>query len=203
MKMRHVACVAVLAGGVALGVGFGPRWSETTSAVQAGEWKIDNVHSSMMFRIKHMNTAFFYGRFNDLSGQIVWDESNPATTAFNVEVKTTSVDTKAEGRDKHLRSADFFNAEQFPTATFKSTKATSKGSTSLDVTGDMTINGVTKPVTATIEKTGSGKSRRGGDLVGFETVFTIKRSDFGITFMPDGLGDEVKIFASFEAERQP
>jgi len=201
MKASHLACVAVLTGGVALGVGFAPRWGETAAATRAGEWNIDNVHSSMMFRVKHMNTAFFYGRFNDLSGQIVWEDANPSAAAFNVEIKTTSVDTKADGRDKHLRSADFFNAEQFPTATFKSTSASPKGDNAVEVTGDMTINGVTKPITVTIEKTGQGKGRQ-GDIIGFETIFTLKRSDFGITFMPDGLGDEVKVFAAFEAGRK-
>jgi polyisoprenoid-binding protein YceI len=200
MNFSRLASVAALAGFAGIAVGLAPSASPAGSAA-ADAWKIDSVHSSLIFRIKHLNTAYFYGRFNDIGGEINWDDSDPAKASFNVEIKTSSVDSKNPGRDRHLKSGDFFNAEQFPTCTFKSTSVTPKGEHAVEVTGDLTMNGVTKPLTVTIEKTGQGPGQRGGTIVGFETVFTVKRTDFGINFMPGGLGEEVKVFASFEAGR--
>jgi polyisoprenoid-binding protein YceI len=199
--LGRAACAAVLVSGVGLAVGLAPRGESPAAVVLAdGEWNIDSVHSSIIFRILHQNAAYFYGRFNDVGGTISWDDASPTASSFNVEIKTASVDSKNPGRDKHLKSASFFNTEQFPTATFKSNSVKAAGENKVEVTGDFTLNGVTKPLTATVEKTGQGKGQR-GEVIGFESVFTLKRSDFGITFMPGGLGDEVKIFASFEADR--
>lgn len=201
LRIGRAAFAAVLVGGVGLAVGLAPSAPTAVTTAAEGEWTIDSVHSSVMFRILHMNTAYFYGRFNDLSGTIAWDDASPAASAFDVTIQTTSVDSKNQGRDKHLRGTDFFNTEQFPTATFKSTSMKPAGEGKVEVTGDLTLNGVTKPVTATVEKTGQNKGQRGSEVIGFETIFTIKRGDFGINFMPGGLGDEVKVFASFEAKK--
>ncbi|MCC6660927.1 MAG: YceI family protein [Phycisphaerales bacterium] len=202
LGLGRAAVAAVVLCGVGLAVGLAPRAEKPAAALPAaeGEWKIDSVHSSIIFRILHQNAAYFYGRFNDLGGTVSWDDANPSAASFNVEIKTGSVDSKNAARDKHLRSASFFNTEQFPTATFTSTSVKPAGENTVEVTGDFTLNGVTKPVTAKVEKTGQGKGQR-GEVIGFETVFTLRRSDFGITFMPGGLGDDVKIFASFEAGR--
>ena len=128
--------------------------------------------------------------------------ADPAAASFTIDVKTANVDTGNEGRNRHLRSADFFNADQFPVCTFKSTSVKPSGE-AFELTGDLTINGQTKPIKTKLEKTGEGKNPRGGNaIIGFETVFTVKRSDFGVTYMPDGVGDEVKLFVSLEAARQ-
>lgn len=201
MSRIRIGLAGVILAGAAAAVGLAPR-GEVARAEGAATWKIDSVHSSLMFRVLHLNTAYFYGRFNEISGEISWDDGAPASGSLNVEIKTESVDSKNPGRDRHLRSSDFFNADQFPTCTFKSTSITARGEQTFELKGDLTINGVTKPVAVTLEKTGTGKDRRGTELIGFETVFTVKRSDFGITFMSNGLGDEVKVFCSLEAGKQ-
>jgi polyisoprenoid-binding protein YceI len=165
----------------------------------AGAYKIDPTHSSVVFRIKHMNTAPFYGTFEKVTGTINFDESNPGSSSINAEIPVDSVHTHADKRDAHLKSKDFFNAESFPTLSFKS-KSFTKSGDAYEVTGDLTLHGVTKPITARVEKTGSG-SMQGKELIGFDVSFTVKRSDFGITFMPDGLGDEVKVMIGLEANR--
>lgn len=166
-------------------------------AAAATPYSIDPVHSSVIFRVKHMNTSQFYGRFNEIHGTIDFDEGSPGASHLDAEIKTDTLDTHASKRDAHLKSADFFNVATFPTATFKS-KSWTKSGDAFDVAGDLTIHGVTKPVTAKLEKTGAGKGQ-GGAIIGFETTFNIKRSDFGIAYMPDGLGDDVRITIALEA----
>lgn len=191
-----VGGVLALVGAAGFVGGMGAPRAETPAA--PGAWGVDPVHSSMVFRIKHMNTAYFYGTFNNVTGTINFDEAKPEASSLDLTVQIESVETHAEPRNKHLKSKDFFNAAEYPTATFKSTSWKGSGN-SFDVTGDMTLHGVTKPVTIKLEKTGQGKGQR-GEIVGFESNFTIKRSDFGITFMPDGLGDEVKVMVGLEAD---
>jgi polyisoprenoid-binding protein YceI len=166
-------------------------------AMAPGTWNVDPVHSSMVFRIKHLNTAYFYGTFNEVTGTINFDEAKPDASSMELSVKIDSAETHNSGRNNHIKGKDFFNAEKYPTATFKSTSWKGSGD-SFDVTGDLTLHGVTKRLTIKLEKTGAGKGQK-GPIMGFETTFTIKRSDFAITFMPDGLGDEVKVMAGLEA----
>lgn len=172
--------------------------------LDAEDFTVDTAHSSVIFRVKHLNTSYAYGRFNDITGSFVLDKKSPAKCALNIEVKTASVDTANAQRDTHLKGPDFFNVKQFPTATFKS-KSVKLGSapSTLDVTGDLTINGVTKPVTAKVELTGEGATPFKDYRAGLETTLTLKRSDFGIKFMPEGLGDEVKLVVSLEGVRKP
>lgn len=155
---------------------------------------LDPVHSSVMFKIEHMGVSNFYGSFNDVSGTYTLGE----TPSFNFSIKTDSVDSRNEARDKHLKSPDFFNAPEFPTITFKSTKVEKDGD-KLKVTGDLTLHGVTKPVTADF-KIWPAKETRQGMKGGFETHFTIKRTDFGMnTYVAEGgLGDEVTVMFAGE-----
>lgn len=164
----------------------------------ADTYKIDGVHSTAIFRIKHMNTSYSYGRFNDISGKIVNDAANPAAGSVEIEIKADSIDTHNANRDGHLKSPDFLNTKQFPVITFKS-KEIKKAGDALEVSGDFTLHGVTKPVTTKVVQTGTGKNPKGGELIGFETTFTIKRSDYGMNFMPGGLGDVVQITFASEA----
>ena len=173
----------------------------STAKPVSGEFAIDAVHSSLMFRVKHMGTSWFYGRINEVTGKIVFDEANPTTSSVEFEAKMDSIDTHNEKRDGHLKSPDFFNVEKFGTATFKSKSCSKPVDGMYEVAGDLTLHGVTKPVTFKMEKSGSGKGP-GGETVGFETKFDIKRSDFGINYMPDGLGDEVRILVSVEAAKR-
>jgi polyisoprenoid-binding protein YceI len=173
---------------------------EVAPSVAAGSFSVDPVHSSVVFRIKHLNTSYFYGHFNDLSGTIAFDDAKPEASSMDLTVKIDSVDTHNSGRNDHLKSVTFFNAAEIPTATFKSTAWKSSGENAFDVTGDLTLHGVKKAITVKVEKTGSGKGQKGEDLVGFETTFTVKRSDYGMTQMVGPIGDEVKLMIGIEAK---
>jgi len=167
----------------------------------AQTYQIDPVHSSLLFRVKHMDTAYVYGMFTSMKGTVVVDEANPARSSINIEVDANSVYTHNEQRDNHLRGPDFFNTRQFPTITFKSTQVRRINANTVQVRGDLTIRGVTRPITANVTLTGKGKNPQGKDIIGFETTFTIRRSEFGIRYGLPGLGDEVQVTLSIEAAR--
>ena len=149
----------------------------------------------------HLGVTNFYGRFDELAGDVVFDKENPAKSSVNVTVQTESLDTHNPKRDQHLKSPDFFNSKQFPTITFKSNKVEASGDT-YKVSGDFTLHGVTKPITVEFKKLGEGKGMQGEARAGGETKFAIKRSDYGMTFMPNGVGDEITILLSLEGVKQ-
>ena len=165
-------------------------------------YAVDNIHSSVMFRIKHLNVSYTYGRFNQISGSFLIDSADASKSTLTVEIKTDSIDTNSADRDKHLKGPDFFNVKQFPTSTFKSTSVKPVEGGKFEVTGDLTMCGVTKPVTFTLTKTGEGESPFKDYRQGFEANFTIKRSDFGIKFMPEMLEDSVWLLISVEGARK-
>jgi polyisoprenoid-binding protein YceI len=183
----------VLMGAFVVGGFFAP-------AMAAESFKVDPVHSNVIFRIKHLDVSFFYARFKEITGTFNFDEP----TGIAIEVKPESVDTKSEKLDTHLKSADFFNVKEFPTISFKSTaiKPVADKEGTYEVTGDLTLHGVTKPLTVTLEKSGMGADPWGGQRCGFEVLFTIKRSDFGMNFMLDKLGDEVRLTVSVEGSKK-
>ena len=176
--------------------------AETTTS-EAATYAIDGGHSSIIFKIMHAGVANFYGRFNEITGQFVYDEANPANCSFDITVPTASVDTNNTKRDNHLKSPDFFNTPEHPEFTFKSTKVERKDEKTLAVTGDINAHGVTKPITVDFVLTGMSESRR-GVKAGMETTFTIKRTDFGMdTYVASGgLGDEVTFTIALEAVKQ-
>ncbi len=169
-----------------------------TPALAADTYTIDPVHSHIQFKIMHLNTGYQYGRFNDFEGTVVVDEKTPANSKVDITVKTASVDTKVEKRDEHLRSADFFNAAQFPNLTFKSTKVEGAGANKFKVSGNLTMHGVTKPLSFVFTKTGQGPGMQKEYRMGGEASFTVNRHDFGIDYMKGGLGKDVTVMLSFE-----
>lgn len=170
---------------------------------QGVTYRVDPVHSTVLFRVKHMNTAFVYGRFNSFTGTIVVNERNPAQSSVAFEIDLNSVDTGTSQRDDHLRGPDFFNTRQFPKATFRSTLVRKLNDTTIEVQGNLTLRGVTKPLTLRVTLTGKGRNPRGQEIIGFETTFTLKRSAFGINYgLNGGLSDEVRLTVSVEAIRQ-
>jgi len=182
---------------VGLGAVCGPA-APVKSAPPSGEkFTIDEVHSSAIFRVQHMGAGLFYGRFNKVEGTIVFDGKN--TLELDVAVSIESVDSGNERLDGHLKSPDFFNAREFPKMTFKSRSAKSTADKKFEVTGDLTIRGVSKPLAVELEWTGTADMGR-GKRCGFETVFTIKRSDFGVSYgVADGVvGDETKVIVGLE-----
>lgn len=169
----------------------------------AKSYQVDGVHSGVVFRIMHAGAAPFHGMFTGLSGTLNIDQQNPAATSIDVTIDTSKIATGNNGRDDHLRSADFFNARQFPTSTFKATGAKSTGDGAMTVDGELTLLGKSLPATATITPTGEGEFR-GSTRAGFEAKFSFKRSDFGMTmYVEEGvLGDQVDLTVFIEAIEQ-
>ncbi len=164
-------------------------------------YSVDPVHSTVIFRIKHFGVSYFYGRFNSPTGHFAFDPEKPAESSFEITVKTANVDTHSPRRDGHLKSGDFFNAKQFPENTFKSTSVKKGRGDTLHVTGDLGLHGQTRQITIDLHHVGSRDTRK-GQLCGFETTFTIKRSDFGMTFMLEGVGDEVTLMIGLEGGKK-
>ncbi len=176
-----------------------PAPAASTLSEAAGSYEIDGVHSQAIFRILHLGVSYQYGRFNKISGALTIDGADPTKNSVSIEVAADSVFTANKKRDTHLKSPDFFDAKQFPTIIFKSTKVEAAGGDKYNVSGDLSMHGVTKPITIALDYVGFGKDPWGGFRVGFEGKASIKRSDFGITFMPEGLGDEVELTLAIEA----
>jgi polyisoprenoid-binding protein YceI len=170
-------------------------------AVAQSTFKVDPVHSFINFKVLHLGAGEAWGRFNDPAGIVVWDEQNPANSRVEVTLQTAKIDTGNQKRDDHLRSPDFFNARQFPTITFKSNSITKKGDNEYEVSGELSLHGVTKPITATVTKVGEADTQM-GHRAGWSSTFTVKRSEFGMNYMPNGLGDDVTIYVSIEGVRQ-
>jgi polyisoprenoid-binding protein YceI len=172
------------------------------SASALATYSVDPTHSSMVFRVKHMDVAYFYGSFRQLGGTVQLDLENLSQSKVEVTIAAASVDTGDSGRDKHLKSVDFFNAEEFPSIEFKSKKIARKDGEVFEVSGDLNMHGVTKAVTCDVELTGQVDTPR-GSKAGFETTFTIKRSDFGVDYMVGkGLDDEVRVTLSLECNKE-
>lgn len=175
-----------------------PAVQEKTPPTPAsGTYSIDAGHSFVLFRIKHLETSWAFGRFNSFSGEVVFDEKSPEKSSIKITIEMESVDTGIGKRDDHIRSGDFFDAGQFPTSSFTSKSVKKGAGGKYTVTGDLEMHGVTKPVTLDLELTGASSGKR-GTLAGFYGTFSIKRSDFGITTMPDALSDEVHVIVSLE-----
>jgi len=167
-------------------------------------YKVDADHSGVSFSIRHF-VSNVSGRFRDFDGVIKYDKANPAASSVEFTVRAASIDTTNNDRDEHLRSKDFFDVQKFPTLTFTSTQVVPKDATTLDVTGNLTLHGVTKPVTFPISLLGTVKTPR-GEKAGFETTFKIDRKEFGILWnnvLDSGpvLGDDVKVTIEVEADR--
>ena len=171
----------------------------TASAAGVQVFEIDDVHSMAMFRIHHMGAGQFWGRFNEVTGNFAFEEGKAEGLRFDVTIKTESVDSGNESLDKHLRSPDFFAAKDFPAMTFKSTTSRKTGDRTYDVDGELTMLGVTKPITAKVEFCGVADMGR-GRKAGFEAQFTVKRSDFGMKYGVEkgAIGDEVKVVVGLE-----
>jgi len=169
----------------------------------AADYKIDKEgqHAFVNFRIQHLGYSWLYGTFRDFDGTFTFDEKNPSADKVNVTLNTNSVDTNHAERDKHLRSADFLNAAKFPQATFKSTAVKADGD-ALDVTGDLTLNGVTKPVTLKAKMIGQGDDPWGGKRAGFEAAGKISLKEFNIKTDLGPASQDVELIISVEGVQQ-
>ena len=171
-------------------------------AFAAETYKLDPGHTSIVFRVKHLGIAYVYGRFNGPTGSFVFDESSPSKSTIEMQAEAKNVDTAVEKRDTHLKSPDFFNAGEYPLLSFKSKSVKKLKESTYEVSGDLTLLGKTRPITMEVHATGAGKDPWGNFRRGFETSFSIKRSDYGMDFMMGGLSDEVNLTVSVEGIRQ-
>jgi polyisoprenoid-binding protein YceI len=171
----------------------------------AGEtYVVDKTHSDAIFTIRHLMSRVT-GRFDDVSGTINIDRAKPENSTVEFTIQAASIDTNDEGRDKHLKSADFFDVENNPQITFKSTKMKATGKETYDVTGQFTMRGTTKEITLPVTVLGEMKDGRGTPKIGFETSTTLNRKDYGVNWnraLDAGgyiLADDVKVSITLEA----
>ena len=166
-------------------------------------YKIDPVHSSVAFSIRHF-VAKVPGRFGKFSGTITVDHENPANNRATATIEAAAIDTGNEKRDTHLRSPDFLDVAKFPTMSFKSTAWKKTGEESYDVTGDLTIKDVTKLVVLKVTSLGFGAGSRGAHLSGWEATTKINKKEFNVidpAILDAALGDEVTVTINLEARR--
>lgn len=145
-------------------------------------WQIDPAHTEINFSARHMMISKVRGSFETFSGSVTFDPADLAKGSVEVSIDTTSINTRNEQRDGHLKSPDFLDAENFPNITFKSTGAALTGSNAGTLSGDLTIRGVTKPVTLDVEYGGTAQSPWGTTSAGFSASTKINRKEWGLTW---------------------
>lgn len=157
--------------------------STSAATPQTATWNLDPVHSVAEFKVKHMMITNVKGQFTGVSGVLTLDPVNLANSHVEASIDAASINTREPQRDTHLKSADFFDVEKFPTLTFKSTSVKRTDDDELAVTGDLTIHGVTREVVFTVEgPTAPGKDPWGNTRIGLSAVTKINRKDFGLTW---------------------
>ncbi len=150
---------------------------------ESNQWVIDAAHSNVGFTVKHMMITNVRGEFTKIEGTVSWDASKPEATQIEAVIDATSISTREEKRDGHLKSPDFFDVEKFPKITFKSKSVKAKGKEELSVTGDLTIHGVTKEVVLEVEGPSAPSTDPFGNVrVGATANTKIKREDFGLVW---------------------
>lgn len=170
-----------------------------SSQAEGAKYKVDTSHSGVHFRVSHLGFSFTHGAFGDIDGHFQLGET-PEEARFDIVVQATSVDTQNEKRDRHLRNEDFFNVEVHPEIRFVSGHAQPNEDGWL-VTGELTMLDVTQILTVQIDKIAAGKDPWGGHRAGVHAEFTIKRSDFGMNYNLDGIGEEIHIMVDIEGKR--
>ncbi|GAB3471629.1 YceI family protein [Azotobacter salinestris] len=162
----------------------------------------EGQHAFVNFKISHLGYSWLYGTFRDFDGNFSFDAAQPEASKVQVNLKTASVDSNHAERDKHLRSPDFLNVAKHPTATFESTSVKSTGQDTFDIAGNLTLNGVTRPVVIAAKFIGEGKDPWGGYRAGFEGRTRLKLKDFDIQKDLGPASQEVELILSMEGVRQ-
>ena len=192
------ALVSLACVGVAATQSVKPTRAPATTVASSATYDIDDVHSSALFRVQHAGAGQFWGRFTDVDGTMSFDAAN-APTGFDITISIESVDSGEPKLDGHLKSPDFFNVKEFPSMTFRSTGLKKGANGMFEATGDLTMHGVTKPITSVIEVTGMADMGMGA-RAGVEATFSVKRSDFGMNYGVEKgmIGDVVKVIVNLE-----
>jgi polyisoprenoid-binding protein YceI len=178
-----------------------------TTTTGTRTYRIDKAHSEAIFQVRHLVTKV-RGRFTDFEGTIEYNEAHPEQSSVNFTIQATSIDTAEPDRDKHLRTADFFDVDQYPTITFHSKRITRRSGDTFDVVGELTMHGVTKEIVLPVAHMGRAKDPWGGDRIGFEAETTLNRKDFGLNWnamLEAGgflVGDDVKVSIEIQAVGQ-
>lgn len=172
-------------------------------AASAADYTIDTrgAHAFIQFRTKHLGYSWLYGRFNTFSGEFTYDEKSPEKNSISVDIDVTSIDSNHAERDKHLRGKKYLNTDEFPKASFVSTKWVPKEGAMSELHGDFTLHGVTNPVVIDVEYIGGGPDPWGGFRQGFEGRLTINPADYGMARILKSLGPtaaEVELFLTVE-----
>ncbi|MCC7146339.1 MAG: YceI family protein [Phycisphaeraceae bacterium] len=168
-------------------------------------YELDPTHTSVYFRIEHLGMSLVYGRFNEVSGQVQMGENGQEPAGLQVIVPSKSVDTGVVKRDQHLRTGDFFDVEKFPQISFTSTtlKPVEEEPGTFELTGQLSLHGVTKPLTVKLKKMGQSQDSKGNQRIGLVTEFQIQRSAYGMDKMIEAVGDKVELMVSMEAVKKP
>lgn len=168
---------------------------------QFDTYKVDDTHFSVVFKASHLGYANVYGMFGSGEGTINWHKSKPEQSNFEISVNADSVNSMVKKRDDHLKGPDFFNVKQHPKITMKSKTIKKTGKDKYDVTADLTLLGVTKPVKMSFHHMKTAKDPWGKDRTGGEVKFKVKRTDFGMNYMskPGEISDEIEVVVNIEA----
>jgi polyisoprenoid-binding protein YceI len=174
----------------------------------ATKWAIDPMHSEVQFKVKHLVISTVTGSFQNFEGTVETEGDDFSNAKINFSLDVSSIDTNQEQRDGHLKGPDFFDAEQFPRITFESTSVTKESDENYKLTGNLTIKGITKPVTLEVEHGGIATDFYGNTKAGFEIDGKINRKEFGLTW--DGVteagsivvGEDVKLHANIQLAKQ-
>lgn len=194
MKTR-IAAIALLSASLSLpGI--------TAAAPEQYVIDTEGAHAFIQFRIKHLGYSWLYGRFNDFEGTFTYDPDDTSASAIDVTVKTASLDSNHAERDKHLRGEDFLEVDKYPTARFKTTSYKETGLDKSVLEGELTLKGVTKPITIEVERIGHGPDPWGGYRRGFEGRTSFALKDFGIDYNLGPASREVEMMLTVEGIRQ-
>ena len=201
MKLRILSTLAIAA--LATAPALAQMAKVEPAKVEAGAYKIDPNHTQVVFGVNHFGFTTYYGTFTNAAGTLDLDPTKPADSKLDVTIKTDSVSVMSPKLEGELKGDQWLDAGKFPDATFKSTKVTKTGAATASVTGDLTLHGVTKPVTLDVTYVNAGPNPLSKTYTaGFEAKGKIKRSDFGVkTYLPV-IGDEVQLMISGAFEHQ-
>ncbi|MEN8179388.1 MAG: YceI family protein [Pseudomonadota bacterium] len=178
--------------------------SLSSLSLQAEDYMIDTkgAHAFIQFKIAHLGYSWLLGRFNNFSGEFSYDEKNPAAAKVNVDIDVTSIDSNHAERDKHLRGEDFLDVKNHPKASFMSTGYKDLGDGKGELKGDLTLHGVTKPLTIAVSHVGHGDDPWGGYRRGFQGQTNLTLADFGINYNLGSASKEVELYLSIEGVRK-
>jgi polyisoprenoid-binding protein YceI len=172
-----------------------------SAQAEAVRYEFDKAHTQVHFTVNHLGFSNSTGRFHDVDGYFTFDQQNPTNSAIDVTIKTASIDMGTEAWDAHMKNADFFDVEKYPDMTFKSTAIEVTGADTANITGDLTILGVTKPAVLAVKHNKTGAHPMNGKPTsGFSATANIKRSEWGMNYGVPNVGDDVQIRIEVEAQ---